>query len=105
MLALEQTGGNGARAPCETQVAEPPSGVGDGQRRRARDGSVKRIWKQSVDDGLPVAITVNDGVSDGSVFEVTRLHGERAEGEQIVAGIKGGSGDAARNNSPPPRAF
>ena len=99
--AREKAGGKGGGAPGDAASGESPKDAGDGQRRR-RDGSVKRIWKQPVDGGLPVAIPVKVGVSDGSVSEVTPLHGELAEGEQIITGIKGGSGDAAKSKAPTP---
>lgn len=97
--ARERAGGQGSGAPGAS-----PNDPGDGSRRQARDGSVKRIWKQPADGGLPVAIPVRVGVSDGSVSEVTPLHGELAEGEQIITGIKGG-GDAAKAKAAPPGPF
>lgn len=93
--------------PAEAAAAgEGAAGAAGG--RRQRDGSVRRIWKQPADGGAPVAVPVRVGVSDGSVSEVTPLHGGLAEGEQVVTGIKGGSGDAAGKNSnprPPPGPF
>ncbi|MDP3859706.1 MAG: efflux RND transporter periplasmic adaptor subunit [Stagnimonas sp.] len=80
---------------------EPAAAAGDGARR-ARDGSVKRIWRQPAGGGLPVPVPVRVGVSDGSVSEITPLHGELAEGEQIITGIKGGSGDTAKSKAPTP---
>lgn len=97
--AREGAGGQGSGAPGAS-----PNDPGDGSRRPARDNSVKRVWKQPADGGLPVAIPVRVGVSDGSVSEITPLHGELAEGEQIITGIRGG-GDAAKAKAAPPGPF
>lgn len=101
--AREKVGGG---APPEAAAAYGAQ-AGAGGGRRLRDGSVKRIWKQPAGGGAPVAIPVKVGVSDGSVSEITPLHGELAEGEQVVTGIKGGSGDSASkgNTRAPPGPF
>lgn len=102
--AREKAGGG---APPDAGAAGDPAQVAAGGGRRPRDGSVKRIWKQPAGGGAPVAIPVKVGVSDGSVSEITPLHGELAEGEQVVTGIKGGSGDSASkgNTRAPPGPF
>jgi HlyD family secretion protein len=82
-------------------TSEPAANGAAGGPRRGGDSSVKRLWKLPADGGAPVPVPVRVGVTDGSVSEVTPLHRGLAEGDRIVAGIKGGSGDAASKNRMP----
>lgn len=82
-----------------SDVTKPPSSVSP---QRTQDGGGnqgwKTVWKLN-DSSVPTSVSVQPGISDGSVTEV--MEGELRERDKIIIGIVLPKGDRKANQLPP----